>query len=51
MFPHVGGKMKIHLNRRLLAELFESVGRVLDDQGVLIVTLCKGKVQSVHLIM
>lgn len=33
MFPHVGGKMKIHRNRDLLKQFALSVGNVLDPNG------------------
>ncbi|XP_066951325.1 uncharacterized protein [Macrobrachium rosenbergii] len=42
-FPHVGGKMKIHLNRTLLEDFFASSSRMLTDGGKIIVTLCSGQ--------
>ncbi|KAK7073340.1 hypothetical protein SK128_023260 [Halocaridina rubra] len=42
-FPHVGGKMKIHLNRTLLLEFFKSAAQVLKEDGQIIVTLCGGQ--------
>ncbi|XP_075211751.1 uncharacterized protein LOC142318949 [Lycorma delicatula] len=42
-FPHVGGKMKIHLNRKLLADFFSSSRDVLDLDGMVMVTLCDGQ--------
>lgn len=44
MFPHVGGKMKINLNRELLQAVFQSVQQVLDhNKGILLITLCAGQ--------
>jgi len=43
MFPHTGGKMKIHLNRNLLKGIFESCHLLLAPDGLLIITLCKGQ--------
>ena len=42
-FPHVGGKMKIHLNRKLLEAFFKSACNVLLDYGKILVTLCAGQ--------
>ncbi|XP_068207029.1 uncharacterized protein [Palaemon carinicauda] len=42
-FPHVGGKMKIHLNRTLLEEFFASAICMLTDHGNIIVSLCAGQ--------
>jgi len=43
MFPHVGGKMKIHLNRNLLSGIFSSSKHVLQTSGSLLITLCAGQ--------
>ena len=43
MFPHVGGKMKIDKNRRLLLNIIRSSRTVLSDDGEIIITLCKGE--------
>lgn len=42
-FPHVGGKMKINLNRNLLKDFFQSACNVLDDNGSITVALCDGQ--------
>jgi hypothetical protein len=42
MFPHVGGKMKIQLNRELLEKTFTSLPHILDTGGRFFLTLCKG---------
>ena len=42
MFPHVGGKMKIDKNRRLLLNIIRSSRNVLSADGEIIITLCKG---------
>ncbi|XP_064082492.1 uncharacterized protein LOC135198643 [Macrobrachium nipponense] len=42
-FPHVGGKMKIHLNRTLLEDFFASSSCMLTGGGRVIVTLCSGQ--------
>ena len=43
MFPHVGGKMKIDRNRRLLLNIIRSSRKVLSGDGEIIITLCKGE--------
>jgi len=43
MFPHVGGKMKIHLNRDLVRNFLACCGNILADDGSVIVTLCRGQ--------
>ena len=43
MFPHIGGKMKIHKNRHLLKSFGLSAAQVLEDNGKVIVTLCDGQ--------
>lgn len=42
-FPHVGGKMKIHLNRKLIQEFCIDAARLLNVSGQIFVTLCKGQ--------
>ena len=42
-FPHVGGKMKLHLNRLLLKNFFSSANLLLNEEGKILVTLCKGQ--------
>ena len=42
-FPHVGGKMRIELNRKLLREFFQSAVEVLEVGGRVVVTLCGGQ--------
>jgi len=43
MFPHVGGKMKIHLNRELVKNFLASCDKMLAHDGSVIVTLCRGQ--------
>lgn len=42
-FPHVGGKMKIHLNRALLKRFFQSSSELVTLEGRVLVSLCKGQ--------
>jgi GTP-binding protein len=42
-FPHIGGKMKIHLNRALLKRFFQSASEMVTMEGRILVTLCKGQ--------
>lgn len=42
-FPHVGGKMKIHLNRLLLQKFLKSATCVLGQGGQVVVSLCAGQ--------
>jgi hypothetical protein len=49
MFPHVGGKMKIHLNRDLLASTFTSISHILASDGRFLLTLCKGSFVNFYL--
>jgi hypothetical protein len=48
MFPHVGGKMKIQLNRELLEKTFTSLPHILDTGGRFFLTLCKGNASKNH---
>ena len=43
MFPHVGGKMKINRNRKLLLNVISSCRRLLTDDGDIVITLCRGQ--------
>lgn len=42
-FPHIGGKMKIHLNRALLKRFFQSASELVTLDGRILVSLCKGQ--------
>lgn len=43
-FPHIGGKMKIHLNRKLLKDFFISASHLMKKTGgCIIVSLCSGQ--------
>lgn len=42
-FPHVGGKMKINLNRNLLVNFLHSAVSILAPDGKILVTLCRGQ--------
>ena len=43
MFPHVGGKMKIGRNRKLLLNVLKSAKKILRKNGQIVITLCRGK--------
>jgi len=43
MFPHVGGKMKINRNRKLLLNVIKSCRRMIDEDGEIVVTLARGQ--------
>ena len=49
MFPHVGGKMKINLNRDLLMAIFESAHQVLDNTGEHIINTPLGALDGIGL--
>lgn len=42
-FPHIGGKMKIHLNRALLKRFFQTASKLVTLDGRILVSLCKGQ--------
>ncbi|XP_064481061.1 ferredoxin-fold anticodon-binding domain-containing protein 1-like isoform X2 [Ornithodoros turicata] len=42
-FPHVGGKMKICRNRKLVKDFFTSASQLLAPKGEIWMTLCKGQ--------
>ncbi|KAK3103325.1 hypothetical protein FSP39_018504 [Pinctada imbricata] len=42
-FPHAGGKSNHKKNRKLLNDFFSSASKVLDKEGQIMVTLCKGQ--------
>ena len=42
MFPHVGGKMKINRNRKLVLNVLKSSKMFLTKGGQVVITLCKG---------
>jgi hypothetical protein len=42
MFPHVGGKMKINRNRHLVQNVLKSSRKLMDSNGQVVITLCKG---------
>lgn len=42
-FPHIKGKMKIHLNRALLKGYFQSAKEMVTLDGRILVSLCKGQ--------
>ena len=43
MFPHVGGKMKINRNRKLLLNVISSCRKMIEDDGLIVITLCRGQ--------
>ena len=47
-FPHIGGKMKIHLNRQLLKQFFCSATVILRDGGKILISLCRGQSGTVY---
>ena len=48
MFPHVGGKMKIDRNRQLVQNVLKSAGKLLDRNGQVVITLCKGWTENIE---
>jgi hypothetical protein len=47
MFPHVGGKMKIDRNRQLVQNVLKSARKLLDRNGQVVITLCKGWTENI----
>merc|ERR1719481_1110324 len=43
MFPHVGGKMKINRNRKLVLNVLKNSKMFLTKGGQVVITLCKGQ--------
>jgi len=43
MFPHVGGKMRIEKNRKLLRDFCQSADQVIHHTGRLVIVLCSGQ--------
>ena len=44
MFPHIGGKMKIHKNRELLKQFGISASKMMNNSDAkVIITLCDGQ--------
>ena len=43
MFPHVGGKMKIHRNRALLLNVISSCREIVTEDGEIVITLARGQ--------
>ena len=48
MFPHVGGKMKIDRNRQLVQNVLKSARQLLDGNGQVVITLCKGGMEIIE---
>lgn len=42
-FPHLRGKAKIHLNRKLIRDFFHSASSFLANEGEILLSLCKGQ--------
>ena len=47
MFPHVGGKMKINRNRQLVQNVLKSARKLMDRNGQVVITLCKGGMENI----